>query len=274
MRRTIRKRKDRNKHFKFNVKEECIAQYNRLELRSVFQPIFSLDEKTLGFEALIRARDHNGDPICSNDLFRTLEREDPEFYSQRSIDKLAWTLHLKNFIHFPKNNYIFLNILPSSLQLFYKNQNTLMRHLLALGISPSMLVLEILEHEYLDNDILCDLVIFLKEYGFQIAVDDYGMKYSNEERVRKIKPDIIKIDHSLLIRYMSTEKQPLLDAISLAKDVSSKVLVEGIENRAQYDAMRLLKVDYFQGFYLGIPMTIEDACRRKASKVPKHKCTI
>ena len=274
MKRTIRKRRDRNKHFKFNTKKECIAQYNHLELRSVFQPIFSLDEKTLGFEALIRARDHNGNPICSNDLFQTQEREDPAFYSQRSIDELAWILHLKNLIQFPKNNYIFLNVLPSNLQLFYKKQNILIKRLEELSISPSMLVLEILEHEYHDNDILCDLVIFFKESGFKIAVDDYGIKYSNEERVRKIKPDIIKIDHSLLIRYMSTEKQPLLDAISLAKDVSSKVLVEGIENRAQYDAMRLLKVDYFQGFYLGIPMTIEDVCRQKANKVPKHRCTI
>lgn len=43
---------------------ETIAHYNTYELRSVYQPIFSISHRSItGFEALIRIHDESGQPV-------------------------------------------------------------------------------------------------------------------------------------------------------------------------------------------------------------------
>ena len=48
----------------------------------------------------------------------------------------------------------------------------------------------------------------LAENQFQIAVDDYGVNASTQQRVEQLNPDIIKIDRSLMLSYMSQDRSP------------------------------------------------------------------
>lgn len=49
---------------------------------------------------------------------------------------------------------------------------------------------------------------------------------------------------------------PMLSGIELAKKVKAKVVVEGIETKEQYLAMRALDVDFFQGYFLATPQPL------------------
>lgn len=246
-----------------NSDGELMATFNNLFLRSVFQPIFRADESILGFEALIRAKTREGIPLSPAHIFRNLEQDHPDFIQQISIDKLSRLIHLRNFTRLGEGHLLFINMLPSTAVTSfntYSNQNLLISRLADLNIPRSRVVLEIVEHPHLDTKKLSQAIKISKENGFKIAVDDYGTQYSNEARVREIRPDILKIDRSLLLEYMKDNQTPLLEAIALAKDVHAEILVEGIERQEEYDAMRKLEIHYFQGFFLGIPHSYSAHC--------------
>ncbi|WP_231590900.1 EAL domain-containing protein [Grimontia sp. AD028] len=238
-----------------------MAVFNGLELRSVFQPIFRANGTVLGFEALVRARKTDGEPACPAHLFRKLDHDHPDFINQISIDKLARVIHLRNFSSFAGNHSIFLNMLPSSAVASietFSNQNLIVKRLAELGIPRHHVVLEVVEHLHADTLSLSVAITQSINNGFQIAVDDYGVEGSEEMRVRMIRPSLIKIDRSLVQRYVEGEVETMLRAVALANEVNAEILVEGIENQEEYEAMRALHINYFQGFYLGMPQRLED----------------
>lgn len=252
----IRTRADFEQFISFNDEDGYMVSFNDLFISSLFQPIFRADERLLGFEALVRVKTREGTSVAPDHIFRTLKMNHPDFINQINIDQLSRAVHLRNFSRFNQEHLIFINMLPSTAVFYFDtiaNQKTMMGRLGELNVPPSQVVIEIVEHSHLDALSFCQSIKTLKENGFKIAVDDYGTQYSNETRVREIRPEILKIDRSLLLQYMNNEKAPLLEAIALGRDVFAKVLVEGIENNTEYDAMRALNVDYFQGYYLGKP---------------------
>lgn len=239
---------------------DVIALFNGLVFRSVYQPIFRADQTVLGFEALLRATNEDGETVCPAHIFRNLDRGHPDYYKQISIDKLARVIHLRNFSRCAGTYSIFLNMLPSSAVASIANfssQKLMLKRLKEIGIPRRHVVLEVVEHLHDDPLSLSVAAEQSISSGFKIAVDDYGVEGSKESRVRMINPNVLKIDRSMLERYMTGETTPLMEAITLANEVNAKVLVEGIENLDEYNAMRLLNVDYYQGYFLGMPQSIE-----------------
>lgn len=235
--------------------------FNGLSLRSVYQPIFRRDNSILGFEALIRAKDEQGQNINPAELFRYLHPSDEAFSDQISIDKLARVIHLRNFAKHAGQHWIFLNMLPSSAVASiekFSSQHLMLERLAELGIPRAHIVLEVLEHLYDDSTRLSFATQQSVENGFKIAIDDYGVEGSQEERVRQMTPSIMKIDRSILSGFIEGDQDPMHRAIALAKEVCAQVLVEGIEDKDEYNAMLALDVDYFQGFYLGLPKSINE----------------
>ncbi len=64
----------------------------------------------------------------------------------------------------------------------------------------------------------------LSDGGFKLAIDDYGINASTIERVKCVRPDIIKMDRSLLLKYEDGDFSALIEALALAKELSSKPL--------------------------------------------------
>ncbi|MEA3383140.1 MAG: EAL domain-containing protein, partial [Campylobacterota bacterium] len=68
------------------------------------------------------------------------------------------------------------------------------------------LVFELLEDENVkDFQVIKDFIRNIKKRGVCIAIDDFGVGYSNFERLLEFEPDILKIDGSL-IRNITTDK--------------------------------------------------------------------
>ncbi|WP_083190284.1 MULTISPECIES: EAL domain-containing protein [unclassified Aliivibrio] len=51
--------------------------------------------------------------------------------------------------------------------------------------------------------------------------------------------------------------EPILSAISLARNQNALIVIEGVETAKQYEDMKLLGIDYFQGFLLGKPLPLQ-----------------
>ncbi len=117
------------------------------------------------------------------------------------------------------------------------------------------IVIEILERDSRDEDGLVSNVNYLKENGLQIAIDDFGSGYSNEVRIIKLSPDIVKIDMELVQNISTnTDKQALVKGIvDFCHQKNIRVVAEGIEYKEDLKYLIDIKVDYVQGYYLARP---------------------
>jgi EAL domain-containing protein (putative c-di-GMP-specific phosphodiesterase class I) len=91
--------------------------------------------------------------------------------------------------------------------------------------------------------------------GIKIAIDDFGVGYSNFERLLEFEPDIIKIDGSL-VRNITKDRysRDVVESIvKFAKKQNILTIAEFVENEEIFNLLSELEVDYSQGYYFGKP---------------------
>jgi EAL domain-containing protein (putative c-di-GMP-specific phosphodiesterase class I) len=97
----------------------------------------------------------------------------------------------------------------------------------------------------------------LRRRGLRIAVDDAGAGYSSLRHVLELRPDFIKIDRWLIdgIAHDHARRVAVGAFMSLARDLGSVVIAEGVEQAADLAAVRRLGLHAVQGYLLGRPTT-------------------
>lgn len=95
----------------------------------------------------------------------------------------------------------------------------------------------------------------LKEEGISVSIDDFGTGYSSLTMLRQVPADILKMDKSFLNEEIHERDKKMLDHIvGMAKDLSMKVLAEGVENSVQRDYLCSIGCDAAQGFLYDQPL--------------------
>jgi len=109
-------------------------------------------------------------------------------------------------------------------------------------------------------DHVTDTLNTLKQKGYKISLDDFGIGYSSLNYLRKLPIDKLKIDKSFIMKITDNSKdRVLLDYIlKLGHSLNLGVVAEGIETIDQYNLLKEMKCDYIQGFYYGKPMNINE----------------
>ncbi|MEA1919743.1 MAG: EAL domain-containing protein [Campylobacterota bacterium] len=122
-------------------------------------------------------------------------------------------------------------------------------------INPSYVTFEVLENLTLaqEGDLVSSTIALVKDYGCNIAIDDFGSENSNFGRILSLQSDYLKID-GLFIKDCDTdeEKQKIIDAIvQLAKRLKIKTIAEYVSSEAIFEVVKEIGVDYAQGFLFG-----------------------
>ena len=121
---------------------------------------------------------------------------------------------------------------------------------------PSQFILEILEDEpFRDVETLHTFIRQVRQYGVQIAIDDFGSGYSNFLQLMDIHPDYLKIDGEIIRHlHQSETNRKLLRAITvLGREFDMKIVAEFVENKAIQDYILDYGIQYSQGFYFCKP---------------------
>lgn len=234
------------------------ATYKGLRLNSVFQPIFTNDEHIFGYEALLRITRDDGSHLRADHFFKS---SCFTFYNKLFVERLSRAIHIRNFAQSSaRDSRLFLNTLPKANEYFLNNsQNTklLMQRLEELGLNPNQIVIEIVELDSYNESRLKDAIDHLKDLGFTIAIDDYGVDCSDKDRVNLIQPNIVKLDKSLLEEYSIGNRQGLCEALDLSASIHAKTVIEGIETEAQFHSIKELDIGMYQGFHLASPVQLD-----------------
>jgi len=218
----------------------------------VFQPVIEVDTGlVVGAEALMRARDSHGRMLPT--LPCVLAAEAAGLSDALSTRVLF--LALRAASSWPDALHVAVNISARELTspgLRGRVERALAEH----DVAADRLVLEITETALLaaGPSALRELDR-IRSLGVRIAIDDFGTAYATLANLTTLPVDVLKVDASFTA---GLPDQPVHTAIvhgvaSMAFELGIPCVVEGVETKAQVDALRGMTV-YAQGWYWGQPV--------------------
>ena len=228
-------------------------QWQGVTLATHFQPIYSVREAgCIGFEALIRAHDAESNAIRPDRLFaRAFEQGDGIL-----LDWICRAIHLRKFATLdPGDRTLFVNVHPEAAVKDAKTTREFADLVRFYGLTPERVCVEILEGSCSDEGLLREAVSGYRALGASIAMDDFGVGRSNFDRIVTLRPDVVKIDRSVLTDAVGDLKsRRMLPAIiELLHEAGAEVAIEGIESGNEALLAMDSGADLLQGFHFAAP---------------------
>lgn len=123
------------------------------------------------------------------------------------------------------------------------------------GIKPENICVEFVENSVKNTSNLQKFVNIYRKFGFKIGIDNVGKFSFNKERLLIIKPDILKVDRTVIndISKSIFKQETFKSIISTAKRIGADVIAQGVETDDDCVIALSLGADYLQGFYFGEP---------------------
>ena len=109
-----------------------------------------------------------------------------------------------------------------------------------------------------DSEAIYDKIQELQDYGFRIAMDDFGSGYSSLNMLKEMPLDIIKMDLKFLDGNQEKGQKIVKALIDMAHTLDLSVVVEGVEILSQVEFLRQFKDCSLQGYYYSRPIVAED----------------
>ncbi|WP_333870983.1 GGDEF domain-containing protein [Desulforamulus putei] len=244
-----------------------LGEFNDLlenkKFRIIYQPIVSLQTgEILGWEALTRGPE-NSYFLSPAVIFNYAEEAGLLF----PLEKVCRELAIKNFDLVDSSKKLFLNIHPQTINdpQFVKGETIKM--LKDSHLSPHNLVFEITERQGIhDFHQFNKTLAHYRNQGYRVAVDDAGAGFSSLQAIAEVRPEYIKIDHSLVKDINSNRvKQALLETfVTFAQKIGCSIIAEGIETEAELTTLRSIGVHYGQGYFLARPASPMPSVRTEA----------
>lgn len=217
-----------------------------------YQPIFSIDDfKTIKYESLVR--------------MITKERKivAPGMFLNQIVNTPVYGELTKKIIEFnigvirQKNVEVSINLLPSDMI-----DTDFVSYLLSIDRRVrEKITIEILESENIeDYNILRNNISKLREYGYKIALDDFGSGYSNLLHVVELRFDYLKIDGQIVRK---VDKDPVSYSVvkaikGFASELGIDTVAEFVSSKEIFDRVKEIGIKYGQGNYFkeAIPATL------------------
>jgi EAL domain-containing protein (putative c-di-GMP-specific phosphodiesterase class I) len=225
-----------------------------------FQPLVSIKNRAvIGLEALSRGMLEGANlAVPPGVLFQLAQTQKDRL----ALDRLCRKKAVERFAPLYQAKRDLLLSLNLDTRVLYRSivgSGHLLNCVRGMGVSPNNVIIEILESNVKDEAALAEFITAYRGHGFLIALDDIGAGHSNLDRISSIKPDIIKIDRSL-IRDIDQEHHKYEIAkslVRLAGNVGAMAVAEGVERQEEVLTLMELGVDIFQGFYFCKPREFE-----------------
>jgi diguanylate cyclase (GGDEF)-like protein len=128
--------------------------------------------------------------------------------------------------------------------------------LMASGLPPARLTLEITEHAILaDLSAAAVRLTAVKRLGVRLALDDFGTGYSSLTHLNRLSIDVIKIDKSFIDNITDPATPAVAEALlRVAGTLGLVPVAEGVEHREQAERLTALGCPHAQGYYFARPM--------------------
>lgn len=231
------------------------------EFQMYLQPQIAVDGyHVLGAEALVRWDHPVRGMISPGEFIPVFEKSG---YITR-LDRYIWELACRQLRVWKDKGredlHISVNISPKDFYLInlYDTFTSLVERY---NVSPSNLKLEITETAMMEEMVKhLDLLRRLRDYGFQVEIDDFGSGYSSLNTLQDIEVDVLKLDMGFLRKTSHEERSRIImnSVIDMSKHLGLVVVTEGVETIEQVNYLTQAGCDVFQGYYFDKPLPVKD----------------
>jgi EAL domain-containing protein (putative c-di-GMP-specific phosphodiesterase class I) len=239
---------------------QCLQEQWLLELLDArrlvtfFQPIVCTRDPSnvFAYECLLRGQQGEGRLITPDRLYRAARITG----HIDDLDCMARVTAIETAVARRLDTHIFINFNPSSVLDPEVSLRSTVQAAYRSGIAPDRFVFEVVESEEIrDIARLLDILQVYREAGFQVALDDVGAGYSSLALLTAIKPDLIKLDMSLLrdVDRDAFKSHVAAKLLELARDLKIRTVVEGVETQAQWRWAVEHGAHYAQGYLFARP---------------------
>lgn len=149
-----------------------------------------------------------------------------------------------------------INLLPGSLYHHPDAVGWLMDSLLAAGLRPDQVLIEVTETEVITCfDQFRKVLKALRVAGMKLAIDDFGAGYSGLSLLTRFQPDKIKVDAELVrdIHISGTKQAIVASVVRCCEDLGITVVAEGVETLEEWCWLQSVGIRLFQGFLFPDP---------------------
>jgi len=224
----------------------------RSEFCAAFQPITALaDGRIVGFEALARWRHPERGILRPGVFIAAAEEMGLVIQLDRSLAEEACTQLRSWRSRFKQHGGLTVSVNISSTQFLQADLVPRIDHILRkTGLYGGSLVLEVTESVLMENARhAAEMLQQLRALDIRLSIDDFGTGYSSLAYLRRFDVDTLKIDRSFVARAADDEesREIVRTIANLAAALGKHTVAEGVETRAQLEAMRELGVTHVQG---------------------------
>jgi PAS domain S-box-containing protein len=210
------------------------------------QPIVDLTSgRLVGVEALARFRDGRPPDVWF--------REASEAGLALDLDRMCFLAALELVPLLPETCSLSVNATPELI-----TDAAFQQRLRAPGMPGERIVVEVTEHSRISSYAdIAEALAPLRELGIRLAVDDTGAGFASLTHVLQLRPDIIKIDRSLVANVTSdpARRGVITSLVLLALDLGASVTAEGVETPSELETVGTMGADHVQGYLLARPTT-------------------
>jgi diguanylate cyclase len=231
----------------------------RNELRLHFQPKVDADTLHLaGVEALVRWQHPQRGLLLPGAFIEVAEQAGlMGALGQRVIDLAVAQCRI--WLASGRPRQIAVNVSPSQ---FASPEFVphLLETLRCAGVPNHLLSIEITESIAMSaTDEVEDRLKALHDAGIRIAIDDFGVGFSNLSQLARVPMHDLKIDRSLVMAIGENRKSEVIirATIGMAHALGYRTIAEGIETPQQQHYLTSLGCDILQGYRFGRPMDAE-----------------
>ena len=244
-----------------NNMEEILSQAvadRRLEM--YYQPIYNVREQRYrSAEALVRLRDERYGMISPAIFIPAAEALGLILPIGSIVLDLVFRFISEHDLEALGLSYVEINLsvaqcmqpdLPDELRRLQKKYS----------IRPEQVNLEITETTFNSiSDTVERNLLELTKMGYSFSLDDYGIGYSNIQRLSRLPLSIIKIDKSMVDGMFTHNGWVIMqNTVRMMQGIDKALVVEGVETREESEALAGMACEYIQGFYYSRPLP-EDA---------------
>ncbi|KGR79196.1 EAL domain-containing protein [Ureibacillus manganicus] len=215
-----------------------------------FQPIVDRKENIYAYELLARFQHEDGSTIYPNEIF-TAAKKRGRLYALDRLCRLTAVQHSTKI-----DTIAFINFIPTSIyspEFCLKSTISLANQL---GINPNRFVFEVVETEQVEDlDHLKNILTYYRDKGFQYALDDVGEGFSTIDTLAHLQPRYMKLDMKYVqgVAFDPHKQQTAQSFLEKAIEIGSTPLAEGVETREDFNWLKQIGYELFQGYLFGKP---------------------
>ncbi len=251
----------REVNYQAQVSEQLSEAIKNKELYLKYQPLVDNKSNLYGFEALARWSSPALGEISPEVFIANAEENYMIIPIGTWVLEEACKMQVRMKEKFNQEFVVSVNV--SSIQILQNDFVDIVKKILKqTDINPKYLTLELTESVFINSSVMLeDKIQALHELGITFSLDDFGTGYASLTYLRQIAFDNLKIDKSFIDGIFGTDKDHKIvgTIVNLVHNLDMKVIAEGVETKKQYEYLKQISTDVFQGYLISKPLKEDEA---------------